>query len=795
MKFQMTPVTQGTPVRASQPWRAIAGLVLALGLAEGPTMAAALPQTANATSPPRQGIDGVVRDASGAPVAGANVLLRTATGELRTQTDNQGHFAFPVVAARSGVLEVDAAGLARVKEKWTAAAGESSLHLEVRLTPATLLQRITVTATGTRERIGDTAATVTVLQRSTLLSTAALELDDALRQVPGFSLLRRSGSRVANPTAQGVSLRGTGASGASRAVVLEDGIPLNDPFGGWVYWDRVPRESLDRIEVLEGGASDLYGTGALGGVVNLIPQRPVASTLSLETSYGNESTPDASVSASLRAGSWMSTLDASGFRTDGYVLVAPAVRGAVDTRAASENRFGRVTLAKIFSEQARAFLRGSFFQEARHNGTPLQTNRTHLRQVAAGGDWQSAAGVFSLRAYGGPQVFDQNFSAIAAGRSSETLTDVQRVPAQELGFSAQWSRPAGAMQTLVAGLAASAVRGSSNELLYRAGLLNSALGAGGRQRNLGLFGEDLIRLTPRWIITAAARFDDWHNDRALSTSTPLAAPGPATVIVFPDRGEHAFSPRLSVLHRLNGRASLYASGYRAFRAPTLNELYRRFRVGNVLTLANSALEAERLTGGEAGAKFSLVGQRLSARTDFFWADITRPVANVTLSVTPNLIIRQRENLGRTRARGVEAQMEAQVTRSLLLAAGYQFADATVTSFPANPALVGLLVPLVPRHDFTFQTRYSGPHQLTLAAQGRAEGAEFDDDLNQLRLNPYFTLDVFVSRGFTLRGQAVELFAAGENVLNQRYDVGRTPVRTLGPPALARVGIRLSLPPR
>ena len=101
-------------------------------------------------------------------------------------------------------------------------------------------------------------------------TTAAFRTDDILRQVPGFSLFRRTTSRAANPTTQGVSLRGLGASGASRALVLSDGFPLNDPFGGWVYWDRAPRESIGSIEVASGGASHLYGSDALGGVINII---------------------------------------------------------------------------------------------------------------------------------------------------------------------------------------------------------------------------------------------------------------------------------------------------------------------------------------------------------------------------------------------------------------------------------------------------------------------------------------------------------------------------------------------
>src|SRR5512140_1798536 len=132
-------------------------------------------------------------------------------------------------------------------------------------TPPRASEAIVVSATQTETRLSDTPASVIVISGTTLATTAASTTDDALRQVPGFALFRRSGSRSANPTSQGVSLRGLGASGASRALVLDDGIPLNDPFGGWIYWSSVPRESLDRVEVVRGGVSQLYGSSALGG--------------------------------------------------------------------------------------------------------------------------------------------------------------------------------------------------------------------------------------------------------------------------------------------------------------------------------------------------------------------------------------------------------------------------------------------------------------------------------------------------------------------------------------------------
>jgi outer membrane receptor protein involved in Fe transport len=731
-------------------------------------------------------VTGIVRDESGAVVPKAAVTLRSGPFQERQTADRAGRFEFDAVPGRRGSIRVEAEGFSPLEQAWEARQGQS-VSLAITLHPAPLAQNLVVTATRTPLRLGETPASVLALSSQDLSTTPALAIDDMLRQVPGFSLFRRQGSRTANPTAQGVSLRGVGASGASRALVLADGIPLNDPFGGWVYWDRVPRASLKDVEVVQGGASDLYGTGALGGVVNLRTWRPADSILSLETSYGNEQIPDVSLSAGTRWGKWGGQVDAEAFKTDGYIPVDKAERGRVDTAADSSHTVATLMLERSLTEHARVFLRGSLFGEARTNGTPLERNRTHLRQLAFGGDWQSAqGGVFALRIYGGSQVFDQTFAAVATDRNSEVLTRSQRVPAHQIGASGQWSRLLGNRQTLVAGVEASEVRGASDEIGFAQNIATSAVGAGGRARTMGVFGEDLVRFGTRWLLTGGVRVDRWRNYAALCVTRPLSPPGPASVSDFPDRTETALSPRLSLLYRLSDHLSLTASGYRAFRAPTLNELYRSFRVGNVVTQSNDALRAERLTGGEVGARFGAFGDRLSLRGVFFDSAIARPIANLTLSVTPVLITRQRQNLGRIESRGVEFDADARLTSRLDVSGGYQFVDARVGDFAP---LAGLLVPHVPRHTFTFQTRYAAPARFTLAFQGRYGGAEFDDDLNVFRLNPYFTLNALLSRAL---GHGVEIFAASENLFDQRYTVARVPLRQIGPPILFRAGMRMHL---
>ena len=734
---------------------------------------------------------GVVIDQTGAPIVDAQVFLYASPTLLaQTTTGPTGEFSFADLKTNHGVLRVRAAGFAELERDWTT----TDTPLRVVLAPLPLKELVVVTPTRTNTRLGETSASVAVVSSQELEETAALRLDDALRQVAGFQLFRRSGSRTANPTTQGISLRGTGASGASRALMLFDGIPLNDPFGGWIYWGRVPRESVAQVEVLRGGASYLYGGTALGGVVNVIGLAPGRSSLSAELSYGNEQTPSGSLFGSVRRGKWTMSLGAEISKTDGYIIVDEGERGTIDTPAGSRYSVANLKLERQLGSTGSAFVRGEIFGESRTNGTPLQTNRTHLRNLSAGANFETTDfGNFTLRAHGGTQLFDQNFTAVAANRNSESLTRVQRVPSQSVGGMFQWSRAVGTSNNLVAGVDAREVRGASDELAYVQIRPTFFVGSGGRERTVGVFAEDFFRLNPRLLLTGGARFDRWREYAALSTTTPVNPAQPSTTQTFADRTETAFSPQLSLLYTPSDRVSFTALFTRAFRPATLNELYRSFRVGDVVTLANEKLRAERQTGGEAGARLYFFNQKLDSRITGFWTEITRPIANVTLNitggVTPALITRQRQNLGRTRSRGIEIETEARVNRYWTISGGYLLSDANVLEFPANTSLEGLRIPQVPKHQATFQVRYANPRWVTLGVQARAGGQQFDDDQNRFPLGRYFTIDAIASHRLTSN---FDVFVAAENLFDQRYLTGRTPVTTIGPPILIRGGMRFRL---
>jgi iron complex outermembrane recepter protein len=728
-------------------------------------------------------ISGRVTDKRGDAVGAARVVA-VADNQTKGETSADGSGQFTLALPPGDYeLRVSADGFSDSRRRVSLNSPHATVN--VTLEPAAVKEAVTVTPARAELRLSAAPASVSVFDAKDVSNAAAQTFDDLLRQAPGFSIFRRSSSVVANPTTQGVSLRGAGASGASRTLVLSDGLPLNDAFGGWVYWDRVPRAAVDRIELVRGGSSDLYGSDALSGVINVISRPPSQRVINAEAAYGNRNTADTTFFAGDKWKSFSASVAGEAFRTDGYFLIAPEIRGTADDLAASKHRALTLRLENDWNASDAVFLRGSLFDEDRRNGTKAQTNDTVSESLAAGGRFRTSEGSdWNLTLFANQQRYHQTFSAVAANRNSEALNRLQFVPSRDVGASFNWSRVSFEKHLLVAGVDVRGVRGVSDETAIANNRATTLSSAGGRQRRAGFFIQDLFSISPRWQLSVNARYDNWRDSSAASVSRNLTT-GAITPRFFPARSQDAFSPRLSLIFRPTEQFSLRASAYRAFRAPTLNELYRGFRVGDTLTNANANLVAERLTGGETGMTWA-PNNRVNARVTGYWTEIINPISNFTLSVTPALITRERRNLGRTRSRGVEAESDFNISNFWRVSAGYLFADATVRRAPQDVTLEGLWIPQVPRHQFTLQTVYSNPRYVTAAMQFRASGKQFDDDQNRLPLGGFAVFDVTVARPLA---RYVEAFVAVQNLFNERYAVARTPLESLGMPRMLRGGVR------
>lgn len=720
-----------------------------------------------------------VTDTAGAAITNASVKIDPKTSAAKVCSSRDDAYYCPVPDNSGFVLTAEARGFQPWRIEVPASSSLVSEYVAVlRVAP---IAETVVTVVRSETRISESPESISVLPKQQIGATAAPTLDDALRQIPGFSIFRRSSSRNANPTTQGVSLRGVGASGASRSVVMFDGVPLNDPFGGWVQWNRISPIAVESVEVLRGGASNLYGDAGLSGAVDVRPRTAMEKiAFAAEAFAGSQRTFSGQIFAGSGYKGWFGDISAGHFQTRGFVPVDKDERGLVDSFAGMRSVNLTARIGRRLGETGSVFFRPVYFGESRTNGTPAQINRTHSRQFVAGGDLKQSSTSFDWHVFGGSQIYDQTFSAVSADRSTESLTRLQRSPSQHFGYSGVVST-AFRQNNFIAGIEGGEVRGSSDEVGFANGRSNSLLGAGGRERDLGLFAKDVIRFGSRVVISGGLRLDKWSNFRALSSTTVLSS-GLTATSVFSDRDESALSPHAAVLINVTDEFSFHFSASRSFRAPTLNELYRGFRVGSIVTNANASLRAEKAVNVEGGANFRKGSH--SFRATAFMIDIDGAVSNVTISSTPSLITRQRQNAGKTRTAGIEIDAEARIG-DLELNAGYLLSDPVVKEFPSNPALVGNRIPQVPLHQFTFQTRY--PFRgWTVAFQGRASSAQFDDDLNQFRLEPYFQLDAFISKRFRKK---IELFAAAENLLNSRYSVGKTPVRTVSSPFNVRAGIR------
>ena len=662
---------------------------------------------------------------------------------------------------------------------------QSTTTLARQSPPLSVQQSVTVTADRGLAGVTDSATSVAVLSQQQLTNEPGLTLDDRLHSVAGFQLFRRTSSWTANPTTEGLSLRGLGSTAASRTLVVSDQVPLNDPFGGWVHWDEIPSLAIHQIQLLRGGAADLYGSSAIGGVVDVVPVVPSASPalqLSADASGATENSAneDALLQLLTRRAATLGAF--SGLTTGGYITTVPALRGLVDVPSNVTAESGRLELRTAPRlAPFDAFLRGNVLNESRSNGTPDQTNATRLWRYIGGADDDLASTHAVLRAYGSRESYRQSFSSIAANRNSETLTKLQHVPLDEFGFVLQASRALPKNVTAALGLDLRDIRATDDETTVSTSITAST---SARQRETGGY-ADAIWQPHNWSLSGSIRVDAFNTFSAQQRFSNSAA-----LTALPQLNELVASPRLGLVRELPHGLTLTATAFRAFRGPTMNELYRTGQVGQQTTLANASLLAERATGFEFGGELQRRAGRL--RATYFWTEVNRPISAVLLSQTATTQTLQRQNLGQIRSRGIMLEAQSQSWRGVDASFGYQFAIATVTAFnsssPAQANLTGNWIPEVPREAVTATINDTIPRIATFHLIASYTGHTFDDAANQYILHPYARFDVSAERSLP---HGLSLFAGAQNLLNRSIDAGRTPILTLAAPRLVQAGLRYS----
>lgn len=634
---------------------------------------------------------------------------------------------------------------------------------------------ILVTGRGLSDPPGDRAFDVVEIGRDRIAANAAGRLESVLAEVAGLQQFRRADSRSANPTSQGITLRGLGGNAASRALLLLDGVPQSDPFGGWVAFPAYATDRLGRVRVTRGGGSGYQGPGALAGTVELdsaAPDEPLAGRLA----YGSRDSVDAQgTTALVRPGGYL-TLSGAYARGDGFVPIVAERRGPVDRPAPYAQASGAVRGVVALAPDTELQANVGAFTDRRERGTPFTGNRSEgadasLRLVGRGRWGWSALTYLQTRG------FASSFASVDAARTTATRTlDQYSTPATGLGARIEIAPPVGSALALRLGGDWRDVSGRTQEnYTYIAGQPTRRRVAGGDNRTIGLFADGSAELG-RLTLSLGGRIDWWRIGDGRLSERPLAT-GPAlTDLRFADRAGHETTGRAGLAWRAVDGVTLRVAAYRGWRLPTLNELYRPFRVGPDATAANPLLAPETLRGVEAGVTIA-PERTLRLAATVFDNRLDDAIANVTAGAGPgsfplvgfvaaNGVYRVRRNLDAVRSRGIELDARWQ-PGALGLGASWSHVDARVRASGAGAALDGLRPAQTPRDQWSGTVDYRRDGT-SAALTMRHVARQFEDDQNSRSLAPATTLDAYLAAPVT-RALAVEL--RGENVTDARVEAG------------------------
>lgn len=719
----------------------------------------------------------VVSRPGGSPIAGARVAVEGSTHSATT--DPAGRYRLAGVGAGDRYLLATARGRAPGRAAARVHPGATvtvDFHLAA---GSALLPGLVVSAARRAQPPDEVTATVNVLGRSAVRTSPARTADDLVRELPGVELPRMS-STVSGPE-EIVSIRG---ADEGRTLVLLDDVPLNDPWGEWIEWNRAPRGQLDRVEVLEGGGSSLYGNYAMGGVISLFSRPITTRGYDVTASVGSRGATDLSLYGSGVRGVLGYAVAADYGAGGGYTVLRPDQRGPVDQRSEAARRNATARAEYALPRGGRLLATANLFSDDRALGTPLtQPNRRRIAGATLGADLRGiAGGRLELRTFGQSQHYASRASRVNAARTRETPLVAQIIPSRDLGGSAIWTRSGGRIEQLSIGADVRRMAGRLDEAVYdTAGRFQGRRSAGGVQLVGGVFVQTVLAPTAPLRIEASARADAWRS----SDGSRADATGPTPIdTAYSARRDAAFAPRLGARYALGRRFTIRASYYGAFRAPTLSEQYRTFYSGPNTFQGNPALTPEHLSGADAGFDWRPMGALELRATAFRNAYRTLDDFTVVAHGGPGGgVILRRENVGRARSTGVESEIALRPTAALTLAGSFNYDDARVTA-------TGAPVNRVPLQRAQGRITYADPRLAMVNAVVRYEGVSHA--LGGARLAPFGVLDLDVRRE-VVRGGTV--FAAVENAFDRAYTVNVAgPLQSLGLPRTIRAGVELrSLP--
>lgn len=639
-------------------------------------------------------------------------------------------------------------------------------------------REIVVTGRGLPETPAMPAYDVLVLDREAIVSSGSGRIEDVLSSVAGFQQFRRSDSRSSNPSAQGATLRALGGNATSRALVLLDGVPMVDPFFGYIPFSAISPDRLGMIRVTRGGGAGAFGAGAIAGTIEL--ESADAATLGpfgggvLLNARGET---EASAEIAPQLGNGFAVVSGRWDRGQGFYTTPSDQRVPASARAKFESWSVGGRVVQPLSDTVELQARTLFYDDNRtlrfEGAESSSSGKDASLRLVGRGDWQ-----FDVLGY----AQWRNFSNVVISSTRFVpVLDQHDTPSTGLGGKIEIRPPVGPDHVLRLGTDYRRSRGHLEETAISAftGAVTANRRAGGTNGDFGLFVEDDWTLGD-FILTAGARADRWTIQdgyfRELDGGGALAIDNS-----FDNRSGWEASFRGGVLAKLSEAVHLRGAAYSGLRLPTLNELYRPFVVFPVVTNANANLAIETLRGFEAGVELvPAAGMKLALTA--FDNRLKHAIANVTIATN----VRERRNVDEIRAQGIEVSAALE-SGNFSVQGSLAYTDAEVQGSGPAAALDGMRPAQTPKWAASGTIGWRPRENWLLSVTLRHVGAQFEDDLETDVLPAATTLDAFARVPLW---DKLNLVLRGENLFDEKvFTRNQGGSIDLGAPRTVWVGLR------
>jgi outer membrane receptor protein involved in Fe transport len=645
-------------------------------------------------------------------------------------------------------------------------------------------------------KLEDMDVSTTVLSHDTIVHAPEESIDQILNKVPGVVISMVPSNQV-HPTGKSIQMRGFGGTG-ERVLVMVDGIPVNDPYYRYVNWDKIPKDSVERIEVIRGGgATTLWGNLAMGGIVNIVTRAPKPGEARLSVGYGSDNTFRSNAGATLYA-SPLFTVAANVARAqgDGYNLTPAQYRNSHLVATSSYSDDGELAAYLTPDDKSRYYLKAAIHDmHEYHLVWDNAKNAQGSYEFKAGGktDLADGSNLDVNGWFGRYEMKTQNTSTNPAysyrNASNPAVTDyistLDHNPYYDYGGSAAWKKELkGPISEIMVGTDTRNIFGKDDSKAYSAaGVLTAETLTHGQQQSNGVFVQGTYR--PEGIpldVTLGLREDFWRAFGAETNGLAQHAYG----------NYSHFDPRLGAKYYLTDNLAARGAVYENYAAPGMNQLFRSYGNSSSYSLANGSLVPETNLGQEFGLEYKTSGASLSGTV--FHNDVSNiidkakictntgtlancsaiPLPNIAMSTTGS--IQKNFNAGDAVTEGWELDGEWKATPTVTLNSSLTRTIAFLTSNQTMARTLGQgtansYEPLggqlggVPPLLFTSGATWQALEHLRLTTQLRAWNKTPDDTQHTTFDSGAAVIDVGATYDIA---ENIQVFGSATNLFNHFY---------------------------